>query len=29
MTTENLVGLLIAGALIGYLLLARRHPDRF
>ncbi|MCI3929003.1 K(+)-transporting ATPase subunit F [Streptomyces sp. AN091965] len=29
MSAENVVGLLIAAALVGYLVLARHYPERF
>ncbi|MFC6595146.1 K(+)-transporting ATPase subunit F [Kitasatospora paranensis] len=29
MTAENVVGLLVAAALIGYLVLALIHPEKF
>ncbi|MEU9601323.1 K(+)-transporting ATPase subunit F [Streptomyces sp. NPDC048109] len=29
MTAENIVGLVVAVALLGYLLLALIHPERF
>ncbi|MFJ1758429.1 K(+)-transporting ATPase subunit F [Kitasatospora sp. NPDC088134] len=29
MTTENVVGLLVAAALVGYLVLALIHPEKF
>ncbi|MGW0814519.1 K(+)-transporting ATPase subunit F [Streptomyces viridiviolaceus] len=29
MTTENIVGLIVAVALLGYLVLALIHPERF
>ncbi|MEF2524814.1 MULTISPECIES: K(+)-transporting ATPase subunit F [Streptomyces] len=29
MTVENIVGLLVAGALLGYLVLALVKPERF
>ncbi|MEU1072420.1 MULTISPECIES: K(+)-transporting ATPase subunit F [unclassified Streptomyces] len=29
MTTENVVGLVVAAALLGYLVLALVHPERF
>ncbi|CAM5482408.1 hypothetical protein SSPIM334S_01686 [Streptomyces spiroverticillatus] len=29
MTVENIVGIVIAAALVGYLLLARLHPDKY
>ncbi|NLU68323.1 K(+)-transporting ATPase subunit F [Streptomyces sp. HNM0574] len=29
MSVENIVGLVIAGSLVGYLILARKYPDRF
>ncbi|WP_329561440.1 K(+)-transporting ATPase subunit F [Kitasatospora sp. NBC_01266] len=29
MTADNIVGLIVAAALVGYLLLALIHPERF
>ncbi|NGN67710.1 K(+)-transporting ATPase subunit F [Streptomyces sp. A7024] len=29
MTAGTIIGLIIAGCLVGYLLLARKYPDRF
>ncbi|MCX5205129.1 K(+)-transporting ATPase subunit F [Streptomyces sp. NBC_00237] len=29
MTVENIVGIVVAFALVGYLVLARLHPDKF
>ncbi|QUW92581.1 K(+)-transporting ATPase subunit F [Streptomyces sp. V17-9] len=29
MTAENIVGLIVAVALLGYLVLALTHPERF
>ncbi|MFD7642480.1 K(+)-transporting ATPase subunit F [Kitasatospora sp. NPDC059795] len=29
MTTENIVGLIVAAALVGYLVLALIHPEKF
>ncbi|MFB9371624.1 potassium-transporting ATPase subunit F [Kitasatospora sp. NPDC001664] len=29
MTVENVVGLIVAGLLVGYLVLAIKYPDRF
>ncbi|MET9925003.1 MULTISPECIES: K(+)-transporting ATPase subunit F [unclassified Streptomyces] len=29
MTAENIVGLIVAAALLGYLVLALLHPERF
>ncbi|POX43488.1 K(+)-transporting ATPase subunit F [Streptomyces sp. Ru73] len=29
MTTENIVGLIVAAALLGYLVLALIYPERF
>ncbi|MFD8598357.1 K(+)-transporting ATPase subunit F [Kitasatospora sp. NPDC059646] len=29
MTAENLVGLIVAAALVGYLVLALIHPEKF
>ncbi|MFD8483235.1 K(+)-transporting ATPase subunit F [Kitasatospora sp. NPDC059673] len=29
MTVENLVGLIVAAALVGYLVLALIHPEKF
>ncbi|NSC25312.1 K(+)-transporting ATPase subunit F [Streptomyces albus subsp. chlorinus] len=29
MTGANITGLIVAACLIGYLLLARKYPDRF
>ncbi|WP_327112806.1 potassium-transporting ATPase subunit F [Streptomyces sp. NBC_01341] len=29
MTTENIVGLIVATSLVGYLVLAVKYPDRF
>ncbi|WP_393062316.1 K(+)-transporting ATPase subunit F [Streptomyces sp. LN549] len=29
MTTENIVGLIVAASLLGYLVLSIKYPDRF
>ncbi|MFJ2740876.1 K(+)-transporting ATPase subunit F [Streptomyces sp. NPDC087440] len=29
MTVENIVGIIVAVALVGYLIAARAHPDKF